>query len=265
MSPVIQAPDYLIALKTTINLKKWQDFLLCFHCIEGLLKVRTRKKTHSGSKRRLKLKKFSDAEPINASHRYQRQLLRHYMLWIVCPGMRPGEVHKLRYRHIMVRHIRDTGATTLRIKVPHDTERGARLVIALPAAVGVYQSLQQQTQHSGKQDYLRYAQSSGRSGAKSPGQPVCQRPVSRCLSRTGLSKFQLPADEGHHQLLGISRVGNELAICPGRIGRAADRFRYGTDCMVSSCWYAAGAGCRKPSGRNRRVGTNHFDALSQRG
>jgi integrase len=136
--------------------------------------------TRSGSKRRLKLKKFSDAERINASHRYQRQRLRHYVLWIVYTGMRPGEVHKLRYRHIVVRHTPDSGAKTLRIKVPHGTKTGARLVIALPAAVGVYQSLQQQTQHSGKQDDLRYAQSSARSGAKSPSQPVCQRPVSRC-------------------------------------------------------------------------------------
>jgi hypothetical protein len=40
MSPVIQAPDFQMALKTPINLKKGQDFLLCFRRVEGLIKVR---------------------------------------------------------------------------------------------------------------------------------------------------------------------------------------------------------------------------------
>ena len=93
-------------------------------------------------------------ERINASHRYQRQLLRHYVLWIAYTGMRPGEVHKLRHKHVTVWHTEDSGTKTLRIEVPHDTKTGARLVIALPAAVGVYKSLEQLTQHRGEDDYL---------------------------------------------------------------------------------------------------------------
>lgn len=99
-----------------------------------------------------------DADRINASHRYQRQRLRHYVLWIVYTGMRPGEVHKLRHRHIVDWRTEHTGTNTLRIKVPHNTKTGAGSVIAPPAALGVYQSLQQLTQLSGTQNYLRYAQ-----------------------------------------------------------------------------------------------------------
>jgi len=98
--------------------------------------------------------KGGDEDRINSSHLYQRKLLRLYVLWIANTGMRPGEVHKLRHRDIVQWRTDDTGTLTLRIQVPHDTKTGARLVVALPAALGVYQALKHLTERTEPDDYI---------------------------------------------------------------------------------------------------------------
>ena len=66
----------------------------------------------------------------NASHLYQRNLLRNYVLFMVSSGLRPNEARQLRWKDI-TQWTDGTGAEHTLVYVPKSTKTGAREVITL--------------------------------------------------------------------------------------------------------------------------------------
>lgn len=64
---------------------------------------------------------------VNSAHRYNRQLLKHYITWLAETGMRTGEALQLRHKDISIAYT-ESNKPHLLITVPKDTKTGTRLV-----------------------------------------------------------------------------------------------------------------------------------------
>lgn len=78
---------------------------------------------------------------LNSRHRYHRQMLRLYVLFIAATGMRPGEVLKLRFRDIGEETTAEHQIRHLTVNVPADTKTGARKVIGDPELRAIIRDL----------------------------------------------------------------------------------------------------------------------------
>jgi integrase len=78
---------------------------------------------------------------LNSRHRYHRQMLRLYVLFIAETGMRPGEVLKLRFRDIGEEITAEHQIRHLAVNVPADTKTGARKVIGDPELHAIVRDL----------------------------------------------------------------------------------------------------------------------------
>lgn len=91
---------------------------------------------------------------VNSVHKYNRQLLKCYILWIAYTGMRTGEV--LQLKHSNVKYTRsDFGERAhLVIAVPKTTKTGARVVRSQSELVAVYKELKELTGHTAQDDWI---------------------------------------------------------------------------------------------------------------
>ena len=64
---------------------------------------------------------------VNSAHKYNRQLLKFYIIWLAETGMRTGEVLQLKHKDIETKQT-EGGMKYLQITVPKNTKTGSRLV-----------------------------------------------------------------------------------------------------------------------------------------
>ena len=64
---------------------------------------------------------------VNTAHKYNRQLLRFYIIWLAETGMRTGEVLQLKHRNVSLKFTQKD-KPYLEITVPKNTKTGTRLV-----------------------------------------------------------------------------------------------------------------------------------------
>jgi integrase len=69
----------------------------------------------------------------HALHRYQRELLRNYLLFMANSGLRPNEARQLRWQDVRTEKGSD-GAVSLVVEVAPDTKTGARTVVCREGA-----------------------------------------------------------------------------------------------------------------------------------
>lgn len=92
-------------------------------------------------------------ERVNSAHKYNRQLLKHYITWLAETGMRTGEALQLKHRHIKV-GVSPNGYPILEIEVPKTTKTGARLVRSHYFLHTHYLELCKLTSHTAPDDWV---------------------------------------------------------------------------------------------------------------
>jgi integrase len=66
-------------------------------------------------------------ERVNSAHKYNRQLLKHYITWLAETGMRTGEVLQLKHKDVSIKYTQND-KPYLEIIVPRTTKTGTRIV-----------------------------------------------------------------------------------------------------------------------------------------
>lgn len=92
-------------------------------------------------------------ERVNSMHKYNRQLLKHYITWLAETGMRTGEALQLKHKHIKVGRS-PKGYPILEIEVPKTTKTGARLVRSHYFLHTHYKELCKLTGHTAPDDWV---------------------------------------------------------------------------------------------------------------
>jgi integrase len=91
---------------------------------------------------------------VNSSHKFNRQLLRCYIRFLVGTGMRTGEVLQLKHKHLRVERSDLSETLHLKISVPKNTKTGERIVRSQSEVVAVYRQLKELTGHTDAEDWV---------------------------------------------------------------------------------------------------------------
>ena len=91
---------------------------------------------------------------VNSVHKYNRQLLKYYILWIAYTGMRTGEVLQLKHSNVKYTRSDLEERAHLVIQVPKTTKTGARIVRSQSELVGVYRGIKELTEHTEQNDWI---------------------------------------------------------------------------------------------------------------
>jgi integrase len=88
----------------------------------------------------------------HALHRFQRELLRNYVLFMANSGLRPGEARELKWQD--VRYREEDGLKVVILKVAPHTKTGARTVVCRHGADLYLERVKQNSSHTLPNDYI---------------------------------------------------------------------------------------------------------------
>ena len=89
----------------------------------------------------------------HAGHRYQRELLRHYLLFMANSGLRPNEARQLLWRDVRIE--KDAGGKpALVIEVAETTKTGARTVVCREGAEVYLDRLKKLSKHNASDSFI---------------------------------------------------------------------------------------------------------------
>ncbi len=89
----------------------------------------------------------------HALHRYQRELLRNYLLFMANSGLRPNEARQLLWRDVRLENDED-GKAALVVEVAPTTKTGARTVVCREGTEFYLDRLKKMSKHTGPGDYI---------------------------------------------------------------------------------------------------------------
>lgn len=89
----------------------------------------------------------------NALHRFQREMLRHYVLFLANSGLRPNEAKQLLWRDIREEQDED-GTPALVIEVAPSTKTGARTVVCREGTGHYLERLKKISKHTAPDNYI---------------------------------------------------------------------------------------------------------------
>jgi integrase len=89
----------------------------------------------------------------HALHRFQRELLRHYLLFMANSGLRPNEARQLQWRDIRLEEDEE-GKNSVVIEVAPTTKTGARLVVCRYGTEHYLDRLKKIAEHTEPDDYV---------------------------------------------------------------------------------------------------------------
>lgn len=90
---------------------------------------------------------------VNSAHKYNRQLLKHYITWLAETGMRTGEVLQLKHKDVSIKQT-PNNQPYLEIIVPKTTKTGTRVVRSHYFLNVHYQELCKLTGHTEPNDWV---------------------------------------------------------------------------------------------------------------
>lgn len=89
----------------------------------------------------------------HALHRYQRELLRDYLLFMANSGLRPNEARQLLWRDVRIEKDSD-GKSALVVEIAETTKTGARTVVCRDGAEVYLDRLKKLSKHAEPEDYV---------------------------------------------------------------------------------------------------------------
>ena len=89
----------------------------------------------------------------HALHRFQREQLRNYLLFMANSGLRPNEARQLLWRDLRIEEDED-GKPALVVEVAPTTKRGARTVVCREGTEHYLDRLKKLSKHTGSDDHV---------------------------------------------------------------------------------------------------------------
>jgi len=96
-------------------------------------------------------------ENVNLQHKHQRMMVRHAVLISANTGLRPQELHKLKWHQVSYaknERYKNPQKWNTMIQIPSDSKTGAREAIATADAFIYFQRLNEFSPHNGPDDYV---------------------------------------------------------------------------------------------------------------